>query len=153
MLLQSFRKLETQLLAASQFRPIISQIREQHGSLVSGVPQKYGEVIDDAEDYLSEASGVPVQIELGEIVSLGVFQEDPEMIAFATLAKYQVDVDGEIDEYLYAGASAVLLVGSPHLRPYTVFLRYAGLRLAISSSIIVINFAGADCRRYSELAW
>ncbi len=73
MLLQTFRKLETQLLAASQFRPIISQIREQHGSLVSGVPQKYGEVIDDAEDYLSEASGVPVQIELGEIVSLGVF--------------------------------------------------------------------------------
>lgn len=74
-------------------------------------------VSDAGAPKLSKEYGFPLKLEVGELVSLGVFMEKTDAVGFAVLQKNRVSANGQLD-YLTVSGAAIMRMNGKILRAH-----------------------------------
>lgn len=111
-LLQVNRELENIKFTNELFLQLVNLIKKQQNTLLSETKSKVNSVLDNAGKTFSKKFDVQLKIEVGEQVPLGIFNDKPKVLAFASLSKYEIKVEDEkVDLVRVIGSSLILLKG------------------------------------------
>lgn len=113
--LQTSRRLEQLDVSEVQFSQLVAQVKQD--ALAKMIKEEVGPLVDDAAGKLSKEYGFPLKLEVGELVSLGVFMEKTDAVGFAVLQKNRVSANGQLD-YLTVGGAAIMRVKGKILRAH-----------------------------------
>lgn len=118
MSLQVFRKLENTTLSNRQFQQLANQLKEEQNTLLNKAKDKAGLLVEGAAENISKEYEISLEMRLGELVPLGMFFEQSNAVGFASLAKMEVEVEGEKFDEVVAGGMSFLLARGKLLYAY-----------------------------------
>ncbi len=98
-MVQSFRQAEAGSVSAAEFREVRQQLRQQYQQiLVQAVPQVQGH-LDGAAQAMGRDAGLDrLQVKVGEMKGLDVFDEREHTISLLALTKYEVQAGDRREE-------------------------------------------------------
>lgn len=117
MVLQASRSLEHLNVSDALFSQLVAQVKQQQDTLAKKTKEEVGPLLDDSAGKLSKEYGFPLKLEVGELVSLGVFMEKSDAVGFAMLQNNRVSANGQFD-YLTVGGAAIMRVKGKILRAH-----------------------------------
>lgn len=123
MMVQVFRKFEQMTISGSQFAQFADKARREQGTLSEESKAKTQRLVNQAGREILEGYDLAADIRIGEPVSLGVFVDKSDTIAYATLTKYQVATEESKQDVVLASAGCFVNVKSKILYLY-IFGRY-----------------------------
>ncbi|MGD2126277.1 MAG: hypothetical protein PVG99_09370 [Desulfobacteraceae bacterium] len=110
MVVQAFRGMESGNVSSQQFRELVRHIRQEQGHLSERDRERAQSYIDDVSKELSKERGISIDLKVGQPLSLGVFAEGDNFIAYAGLTKYKIAAEGKALEMVNASAISFIRV-------------------------------------------
>jgi hypothetical protein len=119
MRIQVPRKFENRNFTPVDFAKIVKRIKEQEMIMFEEAKIKHEPLLSMLSDSISEVVDLNAKIGLDSAIPLGVFDETPYSLSFATLATFNYDIDGIVGDYRMIVGTSVTLVNGKLVFLYT----------------------------------
>ncbi len=121
-MVQTLRAMEASALDPTMFEVTKQMVKSQSGSLFKSAEAESQSMLDSYAKSIGDGQG---KIKLGEVSSLGVFDEKPESITLLGLSKLQGNINGQQTEVTILFATNLVRVKNRIVYFYT-YTRYDG---------------------------
>lgn len=86
---------EERIIPATEFAQLKTLLRTQQAELLKRLAPKTAEIARGIGENLSRDTGAQVELQIGEIVPLGIYDEGADHVTFGTMSKVQAQVAGK----------------------------------------------------------
>jgi hypothetical protein len=123
MSLQSDKRFKQDRLTKQFFRKEVESLKEKHNKLFAESRDKTNKLLDSVADEIGEKFEVPIEMDMGKPISLGISFENEDAIGVTILTRYEINIGDQIENYvIVAGVNLIYLKGKMiYAYVYSVF--------------------------------